>query len=1345
MGDKSTLTELEVIESEDWAFVHLGLDSGIKLLTPYESVYNGSTKLLAIAPIGDVFVSAGKEGIVAGRLSALRQAVAAHSKEFTETVVFPYSTTVRHLAFSSDESHLAVCGVDGTIAVFDAAKAMADNALGSPVFEVKTPSGKVQDIQSRPQYGQDFAVLEEDGSLRVLNVQDRSFLSLASDVTAITWTKKGKKILASSKINNSIIFYTLNGAPALEWPVPGQPEGSQIVYLLWVKSIQFVAVVKQPPEEEDSEDPVFAVYMVTVDASKRDEAVWAVMEDVCLPFGDLSRYGWWYGEALSGWHKDIESLVILSSAPSSDIAFATDKHVIAPLEDSDRAALPYTEDDTSPVGVALDIFSAVQLKQPFMGCDECDPLPLFWVVNNEGHLMGWSIVEKKLAKAGELGLEKLKAKYKESVEIAAKNEGGFLSSNTSPAKSVPPKEPAASSLLKKEEPTASPFGSTKEISNPFAEKAPDSPGESKKLPTAGFTAPGTAFGQSSFGSGPSAFGKPEESSLGKPVEPSFAKPAESAFGKQAESSLGSGSAFGQSPGFGAKPTFGSSGSGFGAPAQSAFGTSSSGFGSPAQSTFGTSGAGFGLPAQSSFGSSGTTTPSVSQSGFGAFASQGTGFIQAANQSSASGASQNNGFGQNQTSGFGAFASTNSGFGALGDKAGETNWNDETVPSAKPAEESLFSKPLSTQIRGGDRTPALDKDSDDEGDNGIASSGEEDESDLATPGNAANQSTVDLDLGRLSTATPTAKPFSFASMQSSTTSPFGQTSSYSNPFAKSDSIFASGKASTPPGAAIGQTKGSLFGGFQSPSGTFSQSDKGGLFGTFPTDEKKAAKDETEVKKEELDKPSTVALPESDKEESPVAVKSEPEEERTFIKTEPIEDAPLPPTPTEEERKAFRPVHIPGVTTPKQQPEEDKDEQSPLSKDDSLIKAEGDSEGSGELVHALSSEEFVEVSGKTSEDESFSDVDKAHRAGMSESSEGEVSEEESESEEEDESEVESEEEEELEEPDLEGHEVKPMIMDIPLEEVLSEPEDLEFEPELSDLLDITEAETPFEVLENATSEADYMYLETICQFKALNHNLKSIQRYTRWHKDSDDLNYDMGDVTQVDIWRLSQASTVSYLADTLLKDVVQAKNLSEADEPKIKDLHKMLSSASLQLSRIQDLIRYKNGEVSERALRLRGLPVQAVELQRKLRLNSAKLEKDLGHIEAENNVLKSQLSRYGSSQGPSIQGIRDSIRRISDLALSKYEKVLALGQALKPEPVYRSSTPQRRGYHSATGTPVKDVANASSMRSPNISHVVRERALDEVEFLAKRTGSKFKTDVGDLLRDRTANDVLTSPSL
>lgn len=228
--------------------------------------------------------------------------------------------------------------------------------------------------------------------------------------------------------------------------------------------------------------------------------------------------------------------------------------------------------------------------------------------------------------------------------------------------------------------------------------------------------------------------------------------------------------------------------------------------------------------------------------------------------------------------------------------------------------------------------------------------------------------------------------------------------------------------------------------------------------------------------------------------------------------------------------------------------------------------------------------------------------------------------------------------------------------------------------------------------------------------------------------------MDDVGQPDKWRLSDGGNISYLLDSLTTKIrklgIQEK--TKSDESQINQLKISLKSTAVQLSRINELIRYKSGEINERGLRLRSLSVHDVEVQRSLRQKSGKIEEDLHKIESEINVLKSRLSKYGSSTGPSIPGIKQSISRITELATYRYNKIRQLGKEIY-------DLIDKNGY-SPNASLAKRSGGGTSLSLLAEKSITREEVIDEIDFISKRAQNQFKSKVGQLLRQRDGQEIL-----
>jgi hypothetical protein len=258
------------------------------------------------------------------------------------------------------------------------------------------------------------------------------------------------------------------------------------------------------------------------------------------------------------------------------------------------------------------------------------------------------------------------------------------------------------------------------------------------------------------------------------------------------------------------------------------------------------------------------------------------------------------------------------------------------------------------------------------------------------------------------------------------------------------------------------------------------------------------------------------------------------------------------------------------------------------------------------------------------------------------------------------------------------------------------------------------------------------------KQVEMNLRNLGKYLVWHT-AEGQPHDFGDVLQLDAWRLSDSSQLRTLLENMLSQVNPLADRT-ADFRKLETLKKSLGETGMVISQIQETIRYRLSESNERVLLHRSLPVRAVDLQRTLRSQAVKTERDLDELESAINVVKAILAKYGSSKGPSVQGIRDSIVHMTQIATRQRSQVADLTSALADVRLHkRTTTPSKKATLGARPQAV------TSPVTPSKAVVVsRESVLSDDSYITRRYRRKFKSEVVDVLRRQAPSKVLESKS-
>ncbi|QLQ78963.1 hypothetical protein HG537_0B03100 [Torulaspora globosa] len=366
---------------------------------------------------------------------------------------------------------------------------------------------------------------------------------------------------------------------------------------------------------ESAEDVMYdhKTYIVKLSA---ENSTFSESFDITPAFGTVLRYPTAYDVPLEGLTGENKTINVLASACSSEVTIWDSAEVVQPSQDSERAVLPIskvTDNDTNPVGMALDVRTAGNISEPCQGVDSVEKLPLIYILNNEGSLQIVGLYHSSAIKQGTFRVPDVTksttdlaegSKFRQLEDTADRTAGaqekagheisGELENTAEGTIAEESREVAAGAKLESESAFGAPAFKNLNIGSTFGSSAFGT-SESK-----------SAFGTPSFGSTTteSAFGNP---SFGQPgSKPAFGAPA---FGAPSFGSSGAKGTFGTSedkPAFGT-PSFGSTG------AESAFGKPSFGdFG--AKSAFGSSA--FGTTSFGDLGSKPALNAAENKSAFG---------------------------------------------------------------------------------------------------------------------------------------------------------------------------------------------------------------------------------------------------------------------------------------------------------------------------------------------------------------------------------------------------------------------------------------------------------------------------------------------------------------------------------------------------------------------------------------------------------------------------------------------------------------------------------------------------------------------------------------------------------
>lgn len=578
--------ELDTITSEDFGFKPLGQ---AKLLPSYnESLPFSQLQNFAISNRNKLFVGCSGDTVAIGDLQALRDFIDRDSDEEADDKAddkaddeIPVKGPALQLklekkipnviftGFTPDESKIVVITRDCSFLTCSVEKS-DEWAIDKHI----NLSGNIISVKFVPKI-KDILIIQCDTTLYKFQFNDLTAVEVATDIASFDVLSSHLAVLFK---NSTIkLFDAITETIDLSFDLPaGMKEELGDEYIpVAVNAFSHVSflVVFGQPITSDTEDVAYdhKTYYVTFDRFL-DRISYHESFDITPAFGTVLRNPSYYHIDLKSVTPQTKDVHILASSCSSELTIISDCKVIQPSQDSDRAVLPINQDtdnDTNPVGIALDISTAGDVVQPCSGVDRAKNLPLIYVLNNEGVLQIFALFHASGIKSGEFSMDATTQYWKDSM-ASTKNSSDptILEGNPFPedlenllkktnrlsepknstdkVKNLPDifKTTGMESFIKDKPPTdnSDPVSTT---ANPFSNTNSSSPfANVPKFSSTAFDS--SAKDTTSHGSGP--FGKPTFGNLSlgegtKPIagQPTFASLSE---GKKATPAFGT-PAFGQ--------------------------------------------------------------------------------------------------------------------------------------------------------------------------------------------------------------------------------------------------------------------------------------------------------------------------------------------------------------------------------------------------------------------------------------------------------------------------------------------------------------------------------------------------------------------------------------------------------------------------------------------------------------------------------------------------------------------------------------------------------------------------------------------------------------------------------
>ncbi|PNY26587.1 Nucleoporin [Tolypocladium capitatum] len=554
-GGANSGPDLETIQTEAslaLGFLSVAGDAKVRLTSAWPSLPAPTSSLLSIAPQTGLVSAAGPDQLIVCRTESVRKAFESPKdgesdiRPFESQLKFPMPMRVAQLAFTADENYLILSAeIGGGLAVYEI-QTILQGSLNS-IFELSTNGEALRSLipNPTPEKAELCAIVTEGGNLHMANIKERRCSGvLKSQVSCVNWSTKGKQLCAGLA-DGTIHQMTPEGEAKGEIPKPPSLGNCHVSSLTWLENNLFLAIHTATNESP----PSSAYHIITRDPPS--SFTFQKIADPVEPFA-LGRVPHHSILRLKDFPPDLSDLLIVSSTASTEVGLlsrskaplASDKPASSItgvftttelLDDTKRPTLPMTDsmEDSTPIGVALDLSSKDKVYKPIPADEELEespgPLPGLWVLTHEGVLCSWWVV------------------YTDSIKKGT-TYPGFAAIEGAPLASTPSRAAPTASASPFSNPSASAFGSSATPAPAFGASAQlgqkSSPwGAAVAAPAATSSNTGGAtFGSSTFGSSPAS-------------GPTFGKPSTMGFGQSSQLGMrtspwaaggGSGPAFGQS-------------------------------------------------------------------------------------------------------------------------------------------------------------------------------------------------------------------------------------------------------------------------------------------------------------------------------------------------------------------------------------------------------------------------------------------------------------------------------------------------------------------------------------------------------------------------------------------------------------------------------------------------------------------------------------------------------------------------------------------------------------------------------------------------------------------------------
>ncbi|GES78058.1 nucleoporin NUP42 [Rhizophagus clarus] len=407
------IEETTIEEANVDFFEFLQLNKKITSIKLSEDVFDEKSipsysSLLVVSNLYGYFVAGTSKGFIYASTENLRKAFKEASNEpFNQGIhIDILEGRVHFLRLTSDQLTIVV-GIEGGRALcYDVSKFSTKSSEIQP-YQIMKFSDDIMDIRPNPGerknviafllvsgvvYIKDFISNVDIGSIQTPKIGDQ--------VTAICWSPKGKQLVCGSQSGKLVQFTPEGNEKDVRLAPPEIQQPAHCVRnVLWLENTIFIVTYYPIVEDENSE------YIEYVISENKPKTVYSKVPDICFP-SNCEKTPYLFMESIKDWGSDLKNIVICACTNSSETNIIgrdeSNEWSSWSLSETARAILPVSDNETVPIGMALDLSSTDIWFTKLTGDEDSKipPVPILLIYNNESEVIAYRCFQKNACQNG---------------------------------------------------------------------------------------------------------------------------------------------------------------------------------------------------------------------------------------------------------------------------------------------------------------------------------------------------------------------------------------------------------------------------------------------------------------------------------------------------------------------------------------------------------------------------------------------------------------------------------------------------------------------------------------------------------------------------------------------------------------------------------------------------------------------------------------------------------------------------------------------------------------------------------------------------------------------------------